>query len=120
MSKSSYSPPRSLFEGFPLRIEWRIVFAVTLWRLWTRRCDFIMKNEEVSLEMSPLISNVMGTAKEVMLALVKSKHAAAISFNVKWVPPDDGVVKLNVDGAAKGNPGIACAVKTKRDKKGPL
>ncbi|OMO76456.1 hypothetical protein COLO4_25560 [Corchorus olitorius] len=90
-------------------VEWRIVFAVTLWRLWTRRCDFVMKNEEVSLEVSPLLVNIMDTVKELMLALVNSKPAAVKKFSVNWVSPEDGVVKLNVDGAAKGNPGVAGA-----------
>ncbi|OMP01704.1 reverse transcriptase [Corchorus capsularis] len=90
-------------------IEWRIIFAVTLWRLWTRRCDFIMKSEDVSLEANPLISNIMDTAKEVMTALVDPKPAAATNFCVQWESPSDGTVKLNVDGAAKGNPGIAGA-----------
>ncbi|OMP13101.1 hypothetical protein COLO4_02274, partial [Corchorus olitorius] len=47
-------------------IEWRIVFVVTLWRLWTRRCSFVMKDEETDLGVEPFLANVMQTAMEVM------------------------------------------------------
>lgn len=40
-------------------VEWRIIYAVSLWRIWTRRCDYIMKDEEVSLEVSPIVLNIM-------------------------------------------------------------
>ncbi|OMO51318.1 hypothetical protein COLO4_37729 [Corchorus olitorius] len=66
-------------------------------------------DEDVSLEASPLALNIMNTAQDVMRALAISSSAEKRILHIKWVSPDDGVVKLNTDGAAKGNPGVAGA-----------
>ncbi|OMO81305.1 reverse transcriptase [Corchorus capsularis] len=91
------------------RVEWRIIFGVTLWRIWTRRCGFVMNEGDVSLDESSLTANIMVTAGEVMKSLVNHKPLLSQDLQVRWVPPEDAVVKLNTDGAAKGNPGVAGA-----------
>lgn len=94
-----------LFSG----VEWRIIFAITLGRLWTIRCSYTMKDEDTSLETHSILANIMSSAIEVMQAFGNCSALNKADLHIQWVAPGDGVVKLNTDGAAKGNPGVAGA-----------
>lgn len=72
-------------------------------------CEFVMKNGDVNLDESYLTVNLLSTASEVMKAFVDHKPLGRQDLHVRWMPPEDGVVKLNTDGAAKGNPRVAGA-----------
>ncbi|OMP00911.1 reverse transcriptase [Corchorus capsularis] len=60
-----------LFTELHGDVEWRVIFIVTLWRLWTRRCDFVMKNGEIGLEEGALVALILHSAGEVMQNLVR-------------------------------------------------
>jgi len=84
------------------------LFATSLWRIWTRRCRIIFQpDEDDSLETT--IANIVATTKEVhavfLMPITKAQHVASIA----WQPPLPKSVKLNTDGAARGNPGLAGA-----------
>ena len=48
-------------------------------------------------------------------SLEKRQAKSKIEKNVRWQPPVDGCVKINMDGALKGNPGVASAADVIRD-----
>ncbi|KFK31801.1 hypothetical protein AALP_AA6G160600 [Arabis alpina] len=45
----------------------------------------------------------------------QSRNQERIEHMIKWQPPRDGWVKLNTDGASRGNPGLAAAGGVLRD-----
>lgn len=47
-------------------LEWRVLFIVTICRPWTRRCDFVMKENDISLAEGPLVANIIHSVGEVI------------------------------------------------------
>lgn len=90
--------------------NWPRVFVMTCWWLWRWRnerafnakpnfpinqCAFIMARVSA-------ISRAMDTNEEHRCYGKRKRQEVMIC----WTHPRDGLVKLNTDGAAKGNPGL--------------
>ena len=91
--------------------EWGRLFPIACWWLWKWR-------NERAFNSSPSIpvdqrSFILARVKQVALALDRGKvlqnhhPVSRREVLVRWRHPEVGWVKLNTDGAAKGNPGAA-------------
>lgn len=96
---------------------WATLFAMTLWWGWKWRCINVFKGTGKCRDR---VQFVRDQAKEATLAhAVKSARGLAagcrVEKQIKWLRPDVGWVKLNTDGASRGNPGEATAGGVLRD-----
>lgn len=80
--------------------DWRLIFLVTILKLWTRRCTFIFNPEEATLEAWNLVDSVSKTVEEFKNAFSRDPLTLQVEKHIKWLP---GSVKLNTDGAVHGN-----------------
>ncbi|XP_059070959.1 uncharacterized protein LOC131862033 [Cryptomeria japonica] len=124
---------------------WLIAPSMLLWQIWKERNCRIFEGKENSLEK--FLEKIKTNISEV--ANLKS-HCRRIEYisdwdkknqmewgnlhplninvvskqakwsNAKWEPPKAGWIKLNFDGAAKGNPGAAGYGSIIRDEKGTI
>ena len=56
-----------------------------------------------------LISHIQQGACEIQQAFMTKERVQQMSSMIRWYPPPVGFVKLNTNGAARGNPRIAGA-----------
>ncbi|KAG7545813.1 Ribonuclease H domain [Arabidopsis suecica] len=81
-----------------------------------------MDGSNNNLKCRDRVRFVLDLANEVALAhttvAANSGPAARVGRLIGWVPPGEGWVKLNTDGASRGNPGVATAGGVLRDKDG--
>jgi len=98
----------------PVHASWPILFATAVWWLWKWRNKRCFEDPEF-MPVNPSCF-IRSKAKETISAFNKSNPlianpiAKGISESlIQWFPPPEGWVKLNVDGASKGNPGLAGA-----------
>ncbi|CAA7022190.1 unnamed protein product [Microthlaspi erraticum] len=99
---------------------WATLFAITVWWGWKWRCINVFK---VDGKCRDRVRFVKDQANEVTLAL--SKRAPCVQLQrtrvekeIKWICPDPGWIKINTDGASKGNSGLAYAGGVIRDANG--
>lgn len=91
--------------------DWHIVFATTLWWVWKwRNLRCFNDNVDVPFDQYAFLMARVGEIKRAMvkedLLLGKRKRGREMIF-VRWLTPRMGWVKLNTDGASRGNPGNA-------------
>lgn len=94
------------------------------WQLWMERCRRLFEDHKLhssSLLKSTIhlwklqvhnISPKAGDTKHdlILLHAINVKKPETISRQVKWIAwrfPEEGMLKLNIDGASKGNPGMS-------------
>ncbi|KAG7579269.1 Ribonuclease H domain [Arabidopsis thaliana x Arabidopsis arenosa] len=89
---------------------WSTLYAIAVWWGWKWRCGNVFG---VNGKCRDRVKFVRDQAGEVIQAhLVEGnsgKSRGRIERMVSWVKPAEGWVKLNTDGASKGNPGLASA-----------
>ncbi|KAG7544019.1 Ribonuclease H domain [Arabidopsis thaliana x Arabidopsis arenosa] len=99
--------------------SWSTVFAMGVWWGWKWRCGNVFG---VNGKCRDRVKFIKELAKEVTAAHSTFSHplqeGARIERQVAWLPPGDGWVKLNTDGASRGNPGLATAGGALRDEHG--
>lgn len=61
------------------------------------------------MDSSTFIHNIFQTAKELHLALRQKALNIKPTLHISWEAPPSGFMKMNTDGAAQGNPGVAGA-----------
>ena len=93
---------------------WPILFTTAAWWLWKWRNVRCFEDPE----FKPVYPSIFihRKTKEITTAFNKENPfmasptgSIATESLIKWIPPPEGWFKLNVDGASKGNPGIAGA-----------
>ncbi|OMO90964.1 reverse transcriptase [Corchorus capsularis] len=84
------------------------LFVTTIWRIWTSRCRRVFDPNEVA-SLDAIVYNIAGTTKSVIAAMSMPSPPTGPTTSISWTPPGEHFVKLNTDGAAKGNPGAAGA-----------
>lgn len=133
----SFLPPQFLskFFSLPLKawLEWNIVckditvlianwpekFAIICWQQWKMRNDSIFGN--YSLPIHSRLSSIHHQFKELDLGCLGASTGntgtpkRTRQIEIRWLPPPISFIKLNVDGASKGNPGRAAAGYVLRD-----
>ena len=103
--------------------EWPSIFAVTLWWLWKWRNERCFSREaKVPLDQVAFIFAKVG--EFLRATKLDIQHNGIIQPRVerfiRWNYPPEGWVRLNTDGAAKGNPGKAGAGGIIRGSRGEL
>lgn len=124
----SYLIPPQLEQTFfslPLQqwIEWNVVgkrmsqylttwpkrMATCSWLIWKWRNDWVFRDSIIPLE-SKLMKICSQLEEQAVWLSCRQKQAQSISKQmilIKWECPPSSMVKLNIDGASKGNPGRA-------------
>lgn len=90
-----------------------MVFTNTIWWLWKwRNSRCFGRVADIPVDQMGFIMSRVGLIRHAFdreeLEEGRSKRRRVEIF-VRWLHPDDGWVRLNTDGAAKGNPGAAGA-----------
>ncbi|KAF5450403.1 hypothetical protein F2P56_030761 [Juglans regia] len=111
--------------------------AIITWRFWGRRCKARMEGlmdsvQQVWCSIKYWVSWIALKLKDVNLLTRRDEGilqyfnmplnvmSKEFIFPVKWKPPKQGWVKLNIDGCSLGNPGPSGAGGIIRDDKGDL
>lgn len=93
--------------------EWPMVFATTLWWLWKWRSMRVFDRvveipvDQLGFIMARVEMNRQAWQREEKVEGRGNKPCREVY--VRWEYPREGWVKLNTDGASKGNPGMAGA-----------
>ncbi|GLT63476.1 hypothetical protein SLA2020_360390 [Shorea laevis] len=93
---------------------WPTVFSYAIWSIWYSRNQLVHDRRQISI--MDLKCTTFDKAQEFIrnnLNYAEAKPKNIIS--VGWSPPPSGFVKLNSDGSALGNPGMAGAGGLLRD-----
>ena len=104
--------------------DWCRVFTITCWWLWKWRNERSFKSAP-SIPVDQ-ISFSYARVKQIELAMRRNddtsmnNHSGRREAFIRWMHPGVGWVKLNTDGAAKGNPGPAGAGGLIRGRRGEL
>ncbi|CAA0806228.1 Polynucleotidyl transferase- ribonuclease H-like superfamily protein [Striga hermonthica] len=97
--------------------DWRFVFATCLWRIWKRRCEVVF-NSSCVVDAEKLLKVIESSIIELNSAFPKLEKGSITEGQVAWEKPKEGFIKINTDGACKGNPGILAAGGLLRDANG--
>lgn len=124
-----WASPNSLltvFEEWPNWISgmdskiWSVIPYAFVWSVWMERNSVIFRDKGVQMQgVEDMIGmRIAWWIKSVWphcpfdadqiyrnLSDIRMPSSNAIPRQVLWAPPDIGVIKCNVDGASKGNPG---------------
>ena len=99
--------------------QWPTIFALTVWWCWKWRYGYVFGDIGKCRDR---VQYVRDKAPEVMDANKNlSKRSVAggrVEKQIAWKCPESGWYKLNTDGAARGNPGLATAGGVVRGKYG--
>ena len=98
----------------PHLIPWRVFFPFTCWKLWLARNERIFNHQSRS-QHSLLHSAVQAATKFHFLAGVVHQTPRLIPQIIRWHTPPSPFLKLNTNGSALGNPGLADAGGVLRD-----
>ncbi|KAL9862399.1 putative RNA-directed DNA polymerase [Arabidopsis thaliana] len=98
---------------------WSTVFALAIWWGWKWRCGNVFGEVGRCRDRLRFIKDL---ANEVSAAHLKlsgnTKEIVRVERQVSWRKPNEGWVKLNMDGASHGNPEEATAGGALRDEEG--
>ena len=98
----------------PHLIPWEVFFPFTCWKLWLARNERIFNHQSIT-QHSLLYSLVQAATEFHFLASTVHQTPSRIPQIIKWHPPPPSFLKLNIDGSALGNPGLAGAGGVLRD-----
>ena len=98
----------------PHLIPWRIFFPFNCWKLWLAHNERIFNHQSRS-QHSLLYSSVQVATEFHFLAGAVHQTPSLIPQIIRWHTPLYLFLKLNTDGSALGNPGLAGAGGVLRD-----
>jgi len=100
-------------------VPWLTVFGMAAWWGWKWRCGNVFG---VTGKCRDRVRFVKDIAREVYQAhapvLGGTEAITRVERLIAWEPPPADWVKLNTDGASRGNPGLAAAGGVLRDREG--
>ncbi|KAJ8758607.1 hypothetical protein K2173_000328 [Erythroxylum novogranatense] len=102
-------------------VEWRMLFVVGCWLMWKwRNHEVFDGNFTRPLNEAMVVYKVAAPFHMSILAGETNNFSpnGRMWRNISWLPPSNGWIALNTDGASKGNPGVAGAGGVIRDTKG--
>ena len=97
-------------------LPWRLIPFTILWEVWKERNERIFRNSTSSLE--GLVSKVIFSIAKWALVRKDFRNlnvlhacmgcgAPKVKKSIFWIPPLTGILKFNVNGAARGKLGLA-------------
>ncbi|CAL1395909.1 unnamed protein product [Linum trigynum] len=104
-------------------VPWNAFFSIALWCLWKNRNEGVFKGEDKTLSASSLMQSIKikaavwtqaWNAPSPLVGRARLARDRALT-EVGWKAPPTGWVKINVDGAAKGEQSLAGAGGVIRD-----
>ena len=109
-----FSLPLRRWPGFNLEPHcaisenWPTYFAITVWMLWKWRNKRTFEDPNFTpYRPYELIRKHGKENVNAFVSVPKRKLKPKSEIVVRWEPPLDNWTKLNVDGASRGNPGLA-------------
>ncbi|KAJ7978169.1 Ribonuclease H [Quillaja saponaria] len=101
-------------------IHWNQLFGITCWLLWSWRNKLVFDDDFVWLLRPDII--VWQYVREMQSSKLAFGPMQARGLrhwlHIGWEPPPVGWIKINFDGAVKGNPGWATVPGLARDSEG--
>ncbi|XVF33779.1 hypothetical protein REPUB_Repub18cG0000300 [Reevesia pubescens] len=97
-------------------LPWMIIFSTIIWLLWYWRNKCL--HEKYFIWPGNTSHQILRKAKESWDAFGKYQNKLRYEQLVSWVRPGHGYVKINVDGSARGKPGLVVAGGVLRDENG--
>jgi hypothetical protein len=92
---------------FP-QFQWKDIFPVLIWTIWTARNKWVM--EKIPFDINLILRRTKTITTELWFNLPqKGPRSNSETILVYWRPPPTDFFKLNTDGSAEGNPGLAGA-----------
>ncbi|XP_061338024.1 uncharacterized protein LOC133284905 [Gastrolobium bilobum] len=89
--------------------SWLSIFIVTCRKIWSRRN--MLNHGEVVPPIGSKVDIILKFISDLDTAITNQKNynlAPLVSnVTVSWTFPEEGFVKVNTDGASRGNPGMA-------------
>ena len=101
----------------PHHLPWQVYFPFTCWKLWLARNERIFKAHSRS-QHSLVFSSIQVATEFYFLAGTTKRTSVRVPQLVKWQVPLYPFCKLNTDGSALDNPGLAGAGGVLRDHQG--
>ena len=95
------SEVRSNFLGIP----WRIIFIMSIWKIWIHRNEIVFRTGRGNPNLTRRC--IQSSAKFFSIGMKTKNHLSKICVPVAWQKPPAGWMKLTTDGSALGNPGRA-------------
>ncbi|CAL1412960.1 unnamed protein product [Linum trigynum] len=107
-------------------MPWGAFFSITIWLLWKNRCTTVFQGVQKALTAPSLLHSIQLKAdlwyKAWCAPLLETSNReprrSRVTTSIQWNAPQQGWVKLNIDGASAGNPGPAGAGGLIRDAQG--
>lgn len=98
---------------------WSTFFAIGLWWGWKWRCGNVFGENRKCRDRVKFLKDLAGEAARAHNQLYGSKlQVGRVERLIAWKRPEEGWLKLNTDGASRGNPGTATAGGVMRDEEG--
>ncbi|XP_075671161.1 uncharacterized protein LOC142640761 [Castanea sativa] len=98
------------------QLPWKFVFLFAIWSIWLKRNLLVFQNKSAH---HSLIPEILSKSSEFFHCTLSPRNAPRMTTKfIKWEKPASGWVKLNTDGSALGNLGIAGCGGLVRDKDG--
>uniref|UniRef100_A0A2N9F7H7 Reverse transcriptase domain-containing protein n=1 Tax=Fagus sylvatica TaxID=28930 RepID=A0A2N9F7H7_FAGSY len=92
---------------FP-QFQWKDIFPVLIWTIWTARNKWV--KEKIPFDINLILRRTKTITTELWFNLPqKGPRSNSETILVYWRPPPTDFFKLNTDGSAEGNPGLAGA-----------
>ncbi|GLT62320.1 hypothetical protein SLA2020_349680 [Shorea laevis] len=96
---------------------WSTMFSFTIWAIWYFRNQLVHNKHHSSVsEVKDFVYKKVGEFNQALNS--PSTRNSSITIHVGWAAPSSGFIKLNTDGSALGNPGLAGAGGVFRDELG--
>lgn len=95
---------------------WKSIFPFAIWNIWKNRNGFVFNKKNLNPN---LVTGIQNQAVEFMCCVAPPRELSChIIRRVRWEKPPYGWAKLNTNGAATGNLGLARCEGLIRDKHG--
>ena len=82
-----------------------VTLCATLWWVWRARNSELIANKILSVDM--IVRAILGKVEAFRTNFFHDEMVPKSPRWVRWEWPPEGVMKLNVDGCSRGNPGLA-------------
>ncbi|CAA7051415.1 unnamed protein product [Microthlaspi erraticum] len=97
-------------DGVTFGVPWSTLFGMSIWWGWKWRCGNLFGENGKCRDRVRFLKDL---AKEVLTVseacLTQNPKPLREERMIRWIQPQTGWVKLNTDGASRGNPGSAAA-----------